>query len=248
MVPDQPPEAVHEVPAGAVQVRVAPPPFDTAVGVAFNETAEAEPSEPSLPPQALRIDKAKKTSGPRSPIIRPRQCSSNAPLLDKLINVPLTIYAEDNISSGGDMIGELASDANVSQFTYGTRVLFSLAYVRSRNVQEKKLRAKSGFSLSRDHERSALFFREDGCAREGEGYAGARTSRSVSCVKLKGARTRERSERLEMKWLPLRRKGSHLYLEQGRRCILKKGGYGRNAAIGLQRSGVSTESESANPL
>jgi hypothetical protein len=146
MVPDQPPEAVHEVPAGAVQVSVAPPPFDTAAGVALSETAEAELSALS-PPQALRIDKAKKTSGPRSLIIRPRQCSSNAPLLDKLINVPLVIYAEDNISSGGDMIGELESDANVSQFTYGNSVLVSLAYVRWRNVQEKKLRDRSRFPL-----------------------------------------------------------------------------------------------------
>jgi hypothetical protein len=193
MLPDQPPEAVHEVPAGAVQVRVAPPPFDTAEGVALSETAEAEPSEPSLPPHALRIDRAKKTSGPRSTIIRPRECSSNAPLLDKLINVPLTIYAEDNISSGGDMIGELESDANVSQFTYGTRVLVSLAYVRWRNVQEKKLRDKSVFALGRSRERSAfLFFREDGCAREVEsaseserlsreprGRAGARAFRAL---------------------------------------------------------------------
>ena len=42
MVPDQPPEAVQEVPVGADHVRVEPPPFVTVVGVALRETSEVE--------------------------------------------------------------------------------------------------------------------------------------------------------------------------------------------------------------
>jgi hypothetical protein len=42
MVPDQAPEALQEVPVGADQVRVEPPPFATVAGVALRPSAAPE--------------------------------------------------------------------------------------------------------------------------------------------------------------------------------------------------------------